>query len=106
MKPLRCVVVDDEPLAVKMLENYISKTSFLELEASFTDPVAALETIRDRRLKWVHSTGAISPADEALIRSYSADALDPDLRPSDEFTRSYSPEVPMINERFGLHAIR
>ncbi len=48
MKPLRCVVVDDEPLAVKMLENYISKTSFLELEASFTDPVAALEAIRDR----------------------------------------------------------
>ena len=48
MKALRCVVVDDEPLAVKMLENYISKTSFLELEASFTDPVAALEAIRDR----------------------------------------------------------
>ena len=47
MKPLRCVVVDDEPLAVKMLENYISKTSFLTLEASFTDPVAALEAIRD-----------------------------------------------------------
>ena len=48
MKALRCIVVDDEPLAVKMLENYISKTSFLELEASFTDPVAALEAIRDR----------------------------------------------------------
>ena len=41
MKALRCMVVDDEPLAVKMLENYISKTSFLSLEASFTDPVAA-----------------------------------------------------------------
>ena len=49
MRPLQCIVVDDEPLAVKMLENYISKTSFLELEASFTDPVAALEAIRDRR---------------------------------------------------------
>ena len=49
MKTLRCVVVDDEPLAVKMLENFISKTSFLSLEASFTDPVAALEAIRDSR---------------------------------------------------------
>ena len=49
MKTLRCMVVDDEPLAVKMLENYISKTSFLELEASFTDPVAALEAIREKR---------------------------------------------------------
>ena len=49
MKALSCMVVDDEPLAVKMLENYISKTSFLSLEASFTDPVAALEAIRDRQ---------------------------------------------------------
>ena len=49
MSPLKCIVVDDEPLAVKMLENFISKTSFLSLEASFTDPVAALEVIRDRR---------------------------------------------------------
>ena len=49
MKALSCIVVDDEPLAVKMLENYISKTSFLSLEASFTDPVAALEAIRAQR---------------------------------------------------------
>lgn len=49
MKALRCMVVDDEPLAVKMLENFISKTSFLSLEASFTDPVAALEAIRSRQ---------------------------------------------------------
>ena len=49
MKALRCMVVDDEPLAVKMLENFISKTSFLALEASFTDPVAALEAIRSRQ---------------------------------------------------------
>ena len=49
MKALSCIVVDDEPLAVKMLENFISKTSFLSLEASFTDPVAALEAIRTQR---------------------------------------------------------
>ena len=49
MRPLRCFVVDDEPLAVKMLENFISRTPYLEMEASFTDPVAALEAIRDRQ---------------------------------------------------------
>ena len=49
MKALSCIVVDDEPLAVKMLENFISKTSFLALEASFTDPVAALQAIRSRQ---------------------------------------------------------
>ena len=46
MKPLRCFVVDDEPLAVRMLENYIARTPFLVLAASFTDPVQALSEIR------------------------------------------------------------
>ncbi len=46
---LRCIVVDDEPLAVRMIENYIARTPFLTLEASFTDPVQALSEIRSRR---------------------------------------------------------
>ena len=46
MSPLRCFVVDDEPLAVKMLENFIARTPFLELAASYTDPVQALSDIR------------------------------------------------------------
>ena len=45
---LRCIVVDDEPLAVKMLENFIARTPFLTLEASYTDPVLALSEIRTR----------------------------------------------------------
>ncbi len=46
MTSLRCFVVDDEPLAVKMLENFIARTPFLELAASYTDPVQALSDIR------------------------------------------------------------
>lgn len=45
MRDLRCIVVDDEPLAVKMLENYISKTPGLVLESSFTDSVQAFSEI-------------------------------------------------------------
>lgn len=48
MKKLSCIVVDDEPLAVKMLEGYIARTPFLELAVSFNDPVLALAEIRDR----------------------------------------------------------
>ena len=40
------MVVDDEPLAVKMLEGYIARTPFLELVAAFNDPVLALSEIR------------------------------------------------------------
>ena len=46
MTSLCCFVVDDEPLAVKMLENFIERTPFLELAGSFTDPVLALSEIR------------------------------------------------------------
>ncbi|MBO6027668.1 MAG: response regulator transcription factor [Bacteroidales bacterium] len=46
MTSLRCFVVDDEPLAVKILENFIARTPFLELAASFTDPVLALSEMR------------------------------------------------------------
>lgn len=48
MRSLRCIVVDDEPLAVKMLEGFIARTPFLELAGSFNDPVQALAVIREQ----------------------------------------------------------
>lgn len=45
MRDLRCIVVDDEPLAVKMLENFIEKTPGIVLESSFNDSVQALAEI-------------------------------------------------------------
>ena len=47
MEPLRCVIVDDEPLAVKMLENYVARTPALTLVASFTDPVEAISRLAE-----------------------------------------------------------
>ena len=46
MKTLRCIIVDDEPLAVKMLEGFVARTPFLQLAGSFNDPVLALSEIR------------------------------------------------------------
>ena len=43
---LTCYIVDDEPLAVKLLESFVSKTPDLELVASFTDSVAAISAIK------------------------------------------------------------
>ena len=45
MCKIRCIVVDDEPLAVEMLAAFIRKTPSLELTATFTDPVLALSAI-------------------------------------------------------------
>ena len=49
MRDLRCIVVDDEPLAVKMIEGFVVKTPGVELVSSFTDPVLALTAIREQK---------------------------------------------------------
>ena len=47
MTPITCIIVDDEPLAVKLLESFVAKTPQLQLLASFTDSVEALSFLRD-----------------------------------------------------------
>lgn len=43
---LRCLIVDDEPLARHLLADYVSKTPFLTLQAACASPLAALEVLR------------------------------------------------------------
>jgi DNA-binding LytR/AlgR family response regulator len=39
---LKCMVIDDEPLAIQLLQNHIGKVPFLELAATFNNPMEAL----------------------------------------------------------------
>jgi two-component system LytT family response regulator len=43
---MKCIVIDDEPIAVKILEDYIEKVPFLRRKASFRSAVKALEYLR------------------------------------------------------------
>ncbi len=43
---LNCAIIDDEPLALDLLANYVSKTSFLNLVGRYTNAVSALEGLR------------------------------------------------------------
>lgn len=45
---LNCAVIDDEPLAVELMEGYVRKTPFLELQGSFGSGTTAFETLRTR----------------------------------------------------------
>ena len=47
MKKIKCIIVDDEPLAISLLESYVRKTPFLELVFSSENPIAALEYIQN-----------------------------------------------------------
>src|ERR1700741_4476176 len=53
MKKLRCLVVDDKPLAIDILADYIAKTSFLEFVAATTNPIGALERVRQNQIDLV-----------------------------------------------------
>jgi len=46
---LSCMIVDDEPLAVKLLESFVAKTPDLELLGSFTDSVEAINAVKERK---------------------------------------------------------
>lgn len=43
---IKCVVIDDEPMAVDILKEYIRKVPFLELCGDFNDPAIAIDQIR------------------------------------------------------------
>jgi DNA-binding LytR/AlgR family response regulator len=43
------MIVDDEPLAVRLLESYVEKTPDLQLLASYTDSITAINAIREQK---------------------------------------------------------
>ena len=43
---ISCIVVDDEPLAARLIESYVRKTPFLELKGCFTRGTAAFEYLQ------------------------------------------------------------
>lgn len=49
MRTLTCIIVDDEPLAVRLLVSYVEKTPDLELVASFTDSISAINAIKTQK---------------------------------------------------------
>ena len=46
---LSCIIVDDEPLAVKLLESFVTKTPDLTLLGSFTDSVEAINAVKEQK---------------------------------------------------------
>ncbi|MFR4472238.1 MAG: LytR/AlgR family response regulator transcription factor [Parabacteroides distasonis] len=45
---LTCAIIDDEPLAVSLLESYVLKTPFLDLQGTYNSALDALSDLRDR----------------------------------------------------------
>jgi two-component system LytT family response regulator len=46
MSEIRCIIIEDEPLAVKVLTDYISQVPYLKLNGSFKDAILAADFLR------------------------------------------------------------
>lgn len=53
MDRIRCIIVDDEPLAIEILEEYIKKISWLDLVGSLESGLEALEFVEQHRVDLV-----------------------------------------------------
>ncbi|MES2774137.1 MAG: LytTR family DNA-binding domain-containing protein [Bacteroidota bacterium] len=47
MSNIQCIIIEDEPLAVKVLADYISQVPFLELQGTFKDAIFAADYLRE-----------------------------------------------------------
>ena len=102
MNKLKCIVVDDEPLAIDVIAGYIEQVPFLELAGTFNNPVDALMAINKTTIDLVfldiqmpQLTGIqfmnllnnraqiiiVSAYNEYAIEGYEHDVLDYLLKP-------------------------
>ena len=47
---INCLLIDDEPLALNLLEDYISKVSYLHLAGKFDEPLKALSYLQSEKI--------------------------------------------------------
>jgi len=50
---IKCIIIDDEPLAAEVIENYLKEFSNVEHMGSFTNPLEALELIESGEIEAV-----------------------------------------------------
>lgn len=50
MSKIKCIIIEDEPLAVKVLSDYILQVPFLELQGTFKDAILATDYLRDHHI--------------------------------------------------------
>ena len=117
MKVLKCLIVDDEPPAIRLLEKYVSKVPFLELVFTTTSSLEALSKIEEGSIDLVFmdiqmpdltglqlskivkgKTNIIftTAYPQFALQSYEVDAVDYLLKPF-EFERFYEAVLKVKN---------
>lgn len=50
---LQCAIIDDEPLALELMESYVKKTPFLELYGKYSSAITALNDLRNSNIELI-----------------------------------------------------
>ncbi len=51
MKQVNCIIVDDEPLAIELLEDYVGRVQHLELIGKFDNPIEAISFVNENEVE-------------------------------------------------------
>ncbi len=118
-KKIKCIIVDDEPPAIRLLEKYVSKVAFLELVTTTTNSLEALQIIEEQNIDLVfldiqmpNLTGIqlskivkgkvkiifTTAYPQFALESYDLDAVDYLLKPF-EFERFYQAVLKLKSEK-------
>lgn len=129
MRKLTCLIADDEPMALSLIESYVLKTPFLELKAKCTSAIEAMQVCEEEKdidlffldiqmpelsglefSKLLPATSKViftTAFDQYAIDGYKVSALDYLLKPFDynEFlnaaqkARNYFETVPVAEQK-------
>ncbi|MBU2997277.1 LytTR family DNA-binding domain-containing protein [Cellulophaga baltica] len=47
---MKCIIIDDEPLAIDIIEEYCSKLDFVDVVGTFTNPLDAISVIKESKV--------------------------------------------------------
>ncbi len=50
MRQINCIIVDDEPLAIELLEDYVGRVQHLELIGKFDNPIEAISFVNENEV--------------------------------------------------------
>lgn len=127
MKPLRCLIIDDKPLAIDILADYAGKIPFIELVGTATNPIEGLNMLREHAVDLVfldiqmpeltglqfikiagrHCKFILTTAyTEYALDGYEHDVIDYLLKPIsfDRFYRAAEKALPVINSAYQLNS--
>ncbi len=47
---MKCIIIDDEPLAIEIIQDYCDKLEFIEVVGAYTNPLDAISAIKEKKV--------------------------------------------------------